>query len=73
MKTEKEHTQKLIMLLEDYTSKAEYIDLVDRKIHTEEPFDLTALRYNTVDEWLVTEVILPSIKSAIINQELPNF
>lgn len=61
------------MLLDEYTSKAEYIDLVDRKIHTKEPFDLVALQHNTVDDWLITEVILPAIKSAIINQELPNF
>lgn len=74
MKLSKEHNEKLLMLLEEYYRESEYISYVDRRIQIKEDItevDAIALQHNTIDEWLIEEVILPAIKSAIIKQELP--
>lgn len=76
MKTNKTHNEKILSLLEELYRESEYIDLIDRRINTKEEItdaDKETLDRNNVDTWLIEEVILPALRDAIINQELPNF
>jgi hypothetical protein len=76
MKINKTHNEKLLSLLEELYREAEYIDFIDRKINIKEEItdaDRNTLDRNNVDTWLIEKIILPALRGAIINQELPNF